>query len=132
MADFIITTDCDCGCGSPCAGACCTISEGDLTTTIFDSDNPGEKTNTYDVTGQFPADADVEFYFDTGFSDCYAEFVVKANGVTIYDSGCVADASGSTHIITVPGGTTSLSVTVTWGCSGTWIECGWLYTIDCA
>lgn len=64
--------------------------------------------DTFDVTGQFPANTSVLVSWD--ITDAVA-FVVKANGSTIYSRGCGTGTSSTT--ITVPAGTTTLQIIIT-------------------
>lgn len=78
----------------------------------------GTNNATYGVSGQFAYDQvvniNIGIYTGTPRS---GQFVVKANGSTIYDSGCITSTSLSTTV-TVPAGTTSLELISTSPCDG--------------
>jgi hypothetical protein len=71
----------------------------------------------FDVTGQFTAAQDVDLTFVVDSNGTGMRLVLKANGVSIHDTGCVLLAT-VTPTVTVPAGTTTLRVEVT-ACSGT-------------
>ncbi len=77
---------------------------------------------SYDVTGLFVCDK--PFHFEWGFfegeDDGCGRAVLKANGSTIYDTGCICATSGSVEL-TMPAGTVTISLEVigcdAYGCS---------------
>ncbi len=85
---------------------------------------------SWNVTAYFASEHDIsiELYAPTGAA---TQFVIKADGVTIYDSGCVSSSSGPavTTTATVPAGTDTLSIDIT-QCEGTLNE--WEYILGCA
>lgn len=99
------TVGCDCPeCGpDPCtAGCACTFEETFTTTVGFE----GTTGDTWDVTGQFIIEQDLEIICaNTGAT---RQVIVKADGVTIYDSG--STSGGISTVVAVPAGTTSLQL----------------------
>lgn len=85
--------------------------------------------NSWDVSAYFVTghDIEIELFAPTGSA---TQFVIKADGVTIYDSGCVSSSSGPTILTTVavPAGTASLSIDIT-QCEGTLNE--WEFILLC-
>lgn len=112
MATYIQGINCAAGCTTdPCG---CDFGVG--------SDLPGFDT-TFDVTGQFDADHDVDIeVFDYAACDTPVgrdlsyRVRIDADGSSIYDSGCVTSSSISTSA-TVPAGTTSLRIRTEVDCS---------------
>jgi hypothetical protein len=87
--------------------------------------------NTYSetVSAYFFSEHDISIELDAPLAS-ETQFVIKADGVTIYDSGCVGSLSFPTvtDTATVPAGTSTLSVDVT-QCNGTLNE--WQFSIFC-
>jgi hypothetical protein len=73
-------------------------------------------------------DISIELFAPSGSE---TQFVIKADGVTIYNSGCIGSSSGPTvtTTATVPAGTVSLSIDIT-QCEGTLNE--WDFVLGCA
>jgi PKD repeat protein len=80
---------------------------------------------TFSVTGQFTYATLVHFAWSGGDQ---IEWEVRANGTTIWTSGCVGGFDGSDDF-TVPAGTTSLRILANCGCG---VEsASFTYTIEC-
>ena len=71
--------------------------------------------DTQDVTGQFECDTQIEFSWGLVTGNT-ASFVLKANGVTVFSSGCIDSSDPYSHLVMIPAGTTSLRVQVEVGC----------------
>lgn len=82
---------------------------------------------TFDVTGDFVSNRDI--YVDFESYTIKDQLIIKANGSTIYDSGCIG--AHVTPTVTVPGGTTSVEIIVVPDCEGG-TGTAWTVAITCA
>lgn len=129
MAIFIKSVGCDCPeCGpDPCtAGGC--FCDGGLTAFATSAGTDSDSRATY---GSFLVDTEVYLEFGIGPEVCSkARLTIKADGVTIYDSGCLTYGS-YTDSVTVPAGTALLELIVDAGCDSACAESACLVTVDC-
>lgn len=126
---WIKTVGCNCpGCGAdPCDDTCCTMSQIDK---FQCTDGSATITNVYDVSADFGGiskDITVEFVVD--FTGGSASLSVEADGVEIYNSGCI-DGSNS-QVVSVPADTANLTAIVVQNCSGVWVDNCWTYQLAC-
>lgn len=117
---YSVTISATNSCGSDDAGL--EIAVGTCLLSAFGNDDTWDGTgphslfdDTQDVTGQFECETEVEFSWGLNTGNT-ARFILKANGVTLFDSGCVSSSDPYSHLVSVPAGTTSLRVLVTVGC----------------
>lgn len=127
---FLKNAGCECAeCGpDPCTSGCCAFATGEVFGNTSASD-------VYDVTGDFALERDISIVWEVGPGGSnYARLQVFADGIEIYNSGCVNAAGGSPlPTATVPAGTEEITITVTAGCDGgSYSELGWRYSISCA
>jgi hypothetical protein len=121
---WLKTVGCDCpDCGpDPCTPGClCTFAETAGGTASDDI--------TWDVTGQFIIEHDINYLFAGEVDPGNYRLQILADGVTLFDSGCVTDPGGG--ILTIPAGTTSLRIIITVGCGGTPEAPDWFVEIGC-
>lgn len=125
---FLKNAGCECAeCGpDPCTSGCCAFSTGEVFGNTSASD-------VYDVTGDFALERDIIISWSLGPGGTnYARLQVFADGVEIYNSGCVNAGPGASENATVPAGTLEITVTVTADCDGGGApELGWSYQILC-
>lgn len=82
---------------------------------------------TFDVTGDFTSDRNIFVDFET--FTVKDRLIIYANGVSVYDSGCISGSVSPT--ILIPAGTTSARVQIIPNCEGT-SETIWTLSILCA
>jgi len=124
MATYIKSTNCTAGC---LENPCCNLTESATQST----DGPDTITENINVAAQAGSSMPVVFEWNVGFSGGNARFRLLADAVEIYDTGCVGNTPGS-DTVTVPAGTTTLTVEVTQECSGTWEDNFWEWDLFCA
>ena len=94
---------------NPCASRdeFCTVGVSELGTDVgYDE--------TFDGTCDFTSARDIDLDFEAWNHN--SQLIIYANGVSIYDSGCIIGHPLVT--VTVPGGTTSLRFLVVVNCAG--------------
>jgi hypothetical protein len=82
---------------------------------------------TYDVSGEFIYNRDI--YVDFESYTVKDRLVIYAGSSIVYDSGCIG--AHVTPTVTIPGGTTAVTVIIYANCEGT-IGTGWTLSITCA
>lgn len=98
---------------------------------IFETDagTSGAFEHTFDVTGQFPIDADVVLYANFAADGTGADLELLANGSVVFSTGCVTEHDAETTI-SIPAGTTEIKLRFTL-CSGA-SSVEWGYILQCA
>lgn len=123
---WLKTVGCDCPeCGDdPCDPGCpCTFFATDQ-----DVDS---RTDIYDVTGQFIISHDLSIQVAVDASVfASASFEVFADGVSVYSSGCLVSTGDST-VVSIPAGTTEISITIVTVCGGGDPTPAWDYVLEC-
>ena len=121
MPGWLRTTNCACaGCGpSNCAPPfCCT----NLDTSGGDAGYYA----VYNVTGQFSSTTNINVFFET--YTIKDRLVIAADGVNLYDSGCIS--GNVSPVVGIPGGTLNVSINVLANCEGT-NGTAWVLQISC-
>ena len=106
MAIWIPALGCECTeCGpDPCTPGCaCTFTASEF------GDTGGSY--VYDVTGQFVFESDLSITFVAPAPTATARLQVYADGVSVYDSGCIS--TGASATVAIPAGTTEIEAVVT-------------------
>jgi hypothetical protein len=124
MTDWLKTVGCECDeCGTTaCATDACLCSL-DLNTSGGDAGYD----HTFDTTGDFTSTRDI--YPDFQSYTVKDQLLIYANGVLVYDSGCIG--AHVTPTVSIASGTTSVRVQVVPNCEGT-VGTAWLLSITCA
>jgi hypothetical protein len=128
MAVFIRSVGCSCPeCGpDPCIETACFCETSPQV--IASADTQSANYNTY---GSFPADRDIDIEVGVGpGSGNTGRGVIKADGTTMYDSGCLSNGLYF-DVATVPAGTITLEIIATAPCS-TGADSTCSVTISCA
>lgn len=126
MSIFIPVLTCGdaepCACPSPCDAMCfCNL-------TLDTAGGESGYDETFDVTDDFVADRDI--YVDFEAYSIKDQLLIDADGVNIYDSGCIS--GNVTATVTVPAGTTSARVQVLAHCdAGQPGTTAWTLSIAC-
>lgn len=126
MTAWLRSVNCEClNCGEdPCDETAC-FCNLNLNTAGGDDGY----SNIFDVTGEFPSDRDITVEFATYVVK--DRLVITANGSPVYDSNCIAtDGTPVSTTVTIPAGTTSVTVTVIPNCAGT-TGTAWALSITC-
>jgi len=123
---WIKSVGCDCDCGpDPCTDGCCILSEsyGGSDDTAID----------FDVTGQVPADRDFAYAF---LQEESAEtlFEIYADGVLIYSAGCVPPGILESGTVSIPAGTSNITIVADpeFSCAAPHTPSYYTYVIECA
>ena len=107
---YLKTVGCDCPeCPpDPCDPGCeCTL--------FYEESVSGDFSDAIDVTGQFLVAQDIQITINPDVLSS-GRLIVTA-GAASWDSGCVPGGAPSSTVITVPGGTTTITVDLTYGCA---------------
>jgi hypothetical protein len=120
---WLLTQNCECTkCGKdPCDTEACLC--------LLNLDTAGGDegfSQTYDVSGEFVSNRDI--YIDFESYTVKDQLVIYAGSSIVYDSGCIG--AHVTPTVTIPGGTTSVTVIVYANCEGT-TGTAWTLSITC-
>ena len=123
MSNWLKTAGCECAvCGpDPCtAGSClCNL-------TLSTSGGDEGYTHDFDASSDFVTARDI--YIDFESYTVKDQLLIYADGVLVYDSGCIG--AHVTPTVTIPAGTLIVTVTIVPNCEGT-IGTAWDLYITC-
>ena len=123
------TVGCEC---SECGPDACTPGECICNLDLNTAGGEAGYDQNFDVTGDFVSARDIYPVFES--FTVKDQLIIDADGVNVYDSGCVGTVGTPlTPTITIPGGTTSVRVRVIPHCDpGDSGETAWTLAITCA
>lgn len=127
MATWLRMVDCACAeCGSgPCNSGCCTFFASEFG---GDAGNGVTTSYSYNVASQFSVSHDLSITFFPPPPALAAQLEVFADGVLLYDSGCV-NGSNVSNTVSVPANTVSIVANVTECTAGP--ENEWAFDLAC-